>query len=241
MLTLKYNNEPMEKYLVKFDDLYRQVKGSGCKVEEDMIACLLLLTLPESFNFMVIAIEALSEEQITLDFVMRRLLDEEAKRSLEINLLAAMMNQFCKKFKSGQQKKRKSKITNLPEEDRGFTFMADTNSVNERRSSVFGAMLDHEFAESIQNCITISDIDHKVFEETLRFMYTGRSEKIESVVNKLLSANKYALERLKVICEEVLSKKISIDNVCDFLMLTDRHNANQLKVQTMTFIKKCVL
>lgn len=46
----------------------------------------------------------------------------------------------------------------------------------------------------------------------------------------------YALERLKVMCEEALCNNLSIDNAADILILADLHSADQLKVQTIEFI-----
>jgi len=82
MLTLKFmeEEETMENFLIRFDDLVRKTKVAGCKLEEEMVACLLLLTLPESYNVVVTAIETLSDDKINVDFVRRRILDEVAKR-----------------------------------------------------------------------------------------------------------------------------------------------------------------
>jgi len=82
MLTLKFmeGEESIEQFLVRFDELLRKTKVSGCKIEEEMVACLLLLTLPDSYNVVVTAIETLSDDKISVDFVRRRLLDETAKR-----------------------------------------------------------------------------------------------------------------------------------------------------------------
>lgn len=54
----------------------RKTKVAGCKLEEEIIAYLLLLTLPNSYNVVVMAIETLSDEKISVDFLRRRLLDE---------------------------------------------------------------------------------------------------------------------------------------------------------------------
>jgi len=75
------DNESMETHLSQFDDLLRQVRPSGGKLDDDLIACMLLLTLPDSFNMVITAIETLSSDKITLEFVKSRLLDEEIKRN----------------------------------------------------------------------------------------------------------------------------------------------------------------
>jgi len=51
----------------------------------------------------------------------------------------------------------------------------------------------------------------------------------------------YALERLKVMCEESLFGNLSIDNVCEVLVLADLHSAVQLKTHALDFINRCVV
>lgn len=57
ILTLKYvDGESMETHLCKFDYMVRQVKSTRSKLEDDLLACLLLLSLPESYNTIVTAV-----------------------------------------------------------------------------------------------------------------------------------------------------------------------------------------
>ena len=49
---------------------------------------------------------------------------------------------------------------------------------------------------------------------------------------------KYALERLKALCEEALCSNLDIENVTDTLILADLHTAIQLKYQAIEFINK---
>ena len=48
----------------------------------------------------------------------------------------------------------------------------------------------------------------------------------------------YALERLKVMCEEALCTSLTVDNVCEILVLADLHSAEQLKTHAMDFINR---
>lgn len=51
----------------------------------------------------------------------------------------------------------------------------------------------------------------------------------------------YDLDRLKVMCEEALCSNLTVDNVCDILILADMHTAVQLKTQALDFINRLVL
>lgn len=44
----------METHLSQFDDLLRQVRLSGGKLDDDLIACMLLLKLPGSLNVVIL-------------------------------------------------------------------------------------------------------------------------------------------------------------------------------------------
>ncbi|XP_002735147.1 speckle-type POZ protein-like [Saccoglossus kowalevskii] len=105
------------------------------------------------------------------------------------------------------------------------------------RSPVFNAMFEHEMEEKKLNRVEITDVDHEVLREMLRFIYTGKAPNLEKMADDLLSAaDKYALERLKVMCEEALCTNLSVENVCDVLVLADLHSADQLKGVAIDFI-----
>lgn len=52
----------------------------------------------------------------------------------------------------------------------------------------------------------------------------------------IIAADKYQLERLKIMCEEALTYQLSVDNVAETLMLADLHSAKQLKHHCIEFI-----
>ncbi|XP_070547091.1 speckle-type POZ protein-like [Ptychodera flava] len=105
------------------------------------------------------------------------------------------------------------------------------------RSMVFNAMFEHDMEEKKLNRVEITDVDHEVLREMLRFIYTGKAPNLEKMADDLLAAaDKYALERLKVMCEEALCSNLSVDNVCEVLVLADLHSADQLKGVAIDFI-----
>ncbi|KAL5510493.1 hypothetical protein EMCRGX_G006049 [Ephydatia muelleri] len=105
------------------------------------------------------------------------------------------------------------------------------------RSPVFSAMFEHEMEESRKNRVEISDLDQEVMQEMLAYIYTGKAPNLKKMANSLLSAaDKYALDRLKVMCEEALCANLNIENVSDTLVLADLHSATQLKAMCIDFI-----
>uniref|UniRef100_A0A8C5M987 Speckle type BTB/POZ protein like n=1 Tax=Leptobrachium leishanense TaxID=445787 RepID=A0A8C5M987_9ANUR len=107
------------------------------------------------------------------------------------------------------------------------------------RSPVFSAMFEHEMEESNKNRVDIHDVDPEVFKEMMRFVYTGKASHLDQMADGLLAAaDKYALERLKVMCEEALCSSLSVENVADVLILADLHSAEQLKAQAIDFINR---
>jgi len=105
------------------------------------------------------------------------------------------------------------------------------------RSAVFSAMFEHEMEERKHNRVEIADVDRDVMNEMLRFIYTGKAPNLERMADDLLAAaDKYALDRLKVMCEEALCSSLSIENVSDVLVLADLHSAEQLKAHAIDFI-----
>lgn len=61
----------------------------------------------------------------------------------------------------------------------------------------------------------------------------GEEENASLLVSTLLQ---YALERLKVMCEDALCTSLSVENAAEILILADLHSADQLKTQAVDFI-----
>jgi speckle-type POZ protein len=105
------------------------------------------------------------------------------------------------------------------------------------RSPVFLAMFRHDMLETRSNRVEIEDIRYDVLREMVHFIYTGRTPNLIDMACELLqAADKYALERLKVMCEDTLCLSLTTDNVADTLILADVHSAKQLKERCLSFI-----
>lgn len=79
LLTMKFSEDSLEKFFVMFDEIIRELKSVGAKLEETDVVCHLLLTLPKSFDNIVTALETLDPDKLTLEFVKGKLLDHEMK------------------------------------------------------------------------------------------------------------------------------------------------------------------
>ena len=102
------------------------------------------------------------------------------------------------------------------------------------RSEVFDAMFKHPMKEqSTNNQIKIEDTGPEVFQELLRFIYTGRvsTATMETMaVGLFIAADKYMLNGLKNKCENYLLHDMSPDNCIELLLNSNLMNsAEQLK------------
>lgn len=96
-------------------------------------------------------------------------------------------------------------------------------------SSVFAAMFNSDMKECAENRVEIDDIDYEVVEQMLQFIYTDRAPKLKVMADRLLgAADKYDLERLKILCEQALCEQLSVDNAVHLLALANRHSADLL-------------
>lgn len=77
LINMKYNeNDNMNNYLLEFEKIVRKLKSIGAKPEEMDLICQLLVTLPDSFDPLVIALETLNPVMLTMEIVKSRLIDE---------------------------------------------------------------------------------------------------------------------------------------------------------------------
>ncbi|KAL6659237.1 hypothetical protein ACP70R_003277 [Stipagrostis hirtigluma subsp. patula] len=113
------------------------------------------------------------------------------------------------------------------------------------RSPVFKAELYGPMSDKRMETITIDDMRPDIFKALLHFIYKdslpamdylGRDESLEMVKHLLVAADRYAVERMKVMCESILAKRLDVKSVAATLALADRHHCSQLKDACIEFI-----
>lgn len=114
------------------------------------------------------------------------------------------------------------------------------------RSPVFKAELFGQMVEANMDYIRIEDMKPEVFEALIRFMYTDRltnfpfSDACSKLSNEFLeelfvASDRYALDKLKTMCEKRLAGKLSVDTIVPTLILADQHNSAWLKEKCFEF------
>ncbi|XBI06390.1 hypothetical protein VPH35_134415 [Triticum aestivum] len=114
------------------------------------------------------------------------------------------------------------------------------------RSPVFKAELYGAMREKDMNRITIADMQPSVFEALLYFIYTdslptnmdalGREDYQETIRHLLVAADRYAMERLKMMCESIICDNIDVKTVITTLALADQHRCGRLSDACIQFI-----
>ncbi|XP_037484404.1 BTB/POZ and MATH domain-containing protein 1-like [Triticum dicoccoides] len=129
----------------------------------------------------------------------------------------------------------------------GESFLAH-RSVLAARSLVFRAELFGPMKESGNSLIEISDMESDVFKSLLHFIYTdslpvpettdeGETGREMVIAGHLLvAADRYNIERLKLICEEKLCNLIDSDVVATSLALAEQHGLHRIKEACFEFL-----
>uniref|UniRef100_A0A0D9X5J3 BTB domain-containing protein n=1 Tax=Leersia perrieri TaxID=77586 RepID=A0A0D9X5J3_9ORYZ len=113
------------------------------------------------------------------------------------------------------------------------------------RPPFFQAQLCGEMKEAMMSRVTIEDVQPNVFRALLHFVYTDSlpdmgnlydDDKIEMMRHLLVAADKYAMDRLKLMCQNILAKNLDVENVATTLALADQYNCIKLKQVCVEFI-----
>ncbi|KAJ4809210.1 BTB/POZ and MATH domain-containing protein 2 [Rhynchospora pubera] len=109
-------------------------------------------------------------------------------------------------------------------------------------SQVFRAQFFGPLKEKADAIIKIEDMEAPVFKSLLHFIYTqtvpdfqeinGSEKKHNSKLmaqHLLVAADRYGLEKLKIICESILYSSVDRSNVVTLLSLSEMHNCFHLK------------
>ncbi|CAL5046128.1 unnamed protein product [Urochloa decumbens] len=113
------------------------------------------------------------------------------------------------------------------------------------RSPVFDAQLYGPMADKPSKYLTIGDMHPYVFKALLHFVYTDSmpcleefddaTDKKEMVRHLLVAADRYGMERLKLICEGILCKSIGVEDVATSLALADTYFCHNLRNACVAF------
>ncbi|EFJ18344.1 hypothetical protein SELMODRAFT_443336 [Selaginella moellendorffii] len=120
------------------------------------------------------------------------------------------------------------------------------------RSPVFRAQLNGPLSDSNVKLLQLEDIKAPVFEAMLYFIYRDALPDASEVLSSssysstslastmmaqhlLAAADRYGLDRLRIVCEAKLCEDVSIDTVATTLALAEQHHATQLKRVCLKF------
>ncbi|KAL6843299.1 hypothetical protein ACP4OV_027012 [Aristida adscensionis] len=126
----------------------------------------------------------------------------------------------------------------------GKTFPAH-KAVLGARSPVFRAQLFGQMKEGTAKRVTLEDMQPEVFEALLHFIYTDTLPDWEDLgnddyceINKLLlvAADRYAMDRLKLLCANALVEYLDVETAASTLALADQHNCERLKDVCIEFM-----
>ncbi|CAL4991247.1 unnamed protein product [Urochloa decumbens] len=110
------------------------------------------------------------------------------------------------------------------------------------RSPVLMAELYGGMKENGMSSFQIDDIEPRVFEALLHFIYTDSLPEIDEHIevwraHLLAAADKYGLLRLKVMCEDMLFKRIDTSMLATTLTLAEQHRCEGLKERCFRFMR----
>ncbi|KAM0923655.1 hypothetical protein ACQ4PT_005391 [Festuca glaucescens] len=116
------------------------------------------------------------------------------------------------------------------------------------RSMVFRAELYGPMRETAAELTQIEDMQPDVFRALLHFIYTDSLPAMDELEGddhremiRHLLADRYAMDRLKLVCQSVLSEKIDVQTVATTLALADQHNCDMLKDACLEFINSSIM
>ncbi|RLM75403.1 BTB/POZ and MATH domain-containing protein 2-like [Panicum miliaceum] len=113
------------------------------------------------------------------------------------------------------------------------------------RSTVFKAELFGALKEKDTQCIKIDDMEPPIFEALLHFVYTDSlieddcdadDQNASMQQHLLVAADRYGLDRLRLMCEANLCQGIDVETVATTLALAEQHHCKQLKDACLGFI-----
>ncbi|CAD7085369.1 unnamed protein product [Hermetia illucens] len=161
LLSLKLQGDTkLIKHFTNFDDIIRDMLAAGAKLDETDKVAHLLLSLPNSYDGVITAIETLSDDSLSLAFVKTRLLDHEVKLTNEgRNLCEQEKEKDCYYYKNSKSKfdkknetmDKKSESSAKNAYASGFAFMIGDNYESDYVKNEIEFVIDSGASDHIIN------------------------------------------------------------------------------------------
>uniref|UniRef100_A0A0E0ASE9 MATH domain-containing protein n=1 Tax=Oryza glumipatula TaxID=40148 RepID=A0A0E0ASE9_9ORYZ len=128
----------------------------------------------------------------------------------------------------------------LEKEESGY--IKDDRLEIEACSPVFKAELYGGMKERDARSVTVDDIQPDVFRALLHFMYTDSlpdmddvedGDYVEMIRLLFVAADRYAMDRMKLLCESVLDDLLDAETVGTTLALADQHSCNNILISIL--------
>lgn len=100
-------------------------------------------------------------------------------------------------------------------------------------------MFKYEFREKEDKCVVIEDVDPKVFEQFLKYVYKGKLDQQtldQFGLSLWIFADKYQIDPLKRLCEENMIPDLSPKNVISTLLLAELHHIVRIRLKCIDYI-----
>ncbi|OAY83517.1 BTB/POZ and MATH domain-containing protein 3-like [Ananas comosus] len=117
------------------------------------------------------------------------------------------------------------------------------------RSPVFNAQFFGPIGNRHLNRVVVEDVEPLVFKAMLHFIYSDKFPSVHELTGPdsictstimvqhiLVAADRYGLERLRLLCEAKLCEELTTDTVVTTLALADQHQCAQLKSACLKFM-----
>lgn len=99
----------VEQHLMEIDDLFDRLDAAGTELDKDTKICMLLRSLPASFDHLVSALDSRSDDDISIDFVKAKLTDEYHRR-IEREGGNSGKSKIEKAMRSSENKQKETRI-----------------------------------------------------------------------------------------------------------------------------------
>ncbi|ESW17954.1 hypothetical protein PHAVU_006G001300 [Phaseolus vulgaris] len=246
---LHFTEEPISEFVaITLLRLERHMQGRTlkylihlmCSAEErvrnHVVIALAHLCSPPDHETVFIHNEGL---ELLLNILQSQCTIQKRKASMALSMLASRANfissliQTISPSPTSQMDLGEESINNPKLSDITFLVEGKIFYANKDRlvsSSVFQTMFEAEYFEKETKQAVIPNIKWDVFKLMMRFIYTGTVDvKLDDAKDLLRAADQYLLQDLKLICERVIAKSISPENVSLLLDLSEDFSANTLK------------